>query len=262
VNFDPDKDYYGILGVTSSAEMAVIKAAYKALAGIYHPDRNTSQSAKEKMQIINEAWDVLSCPDKKKKYDEAFAKPDLGDDFFTEDDAEDWIRSYFEEDWTFALSYYPNIEIFADRLGKISSRLGVAYKAVLVSEKKFKDAELIAKKMEKEFLERYFGSNHRIQAIVATLIFDLNDKKMLKELNSAISILGTDDPTPIIKRFQNMINLEYELKYEAEVKARSEYRKAKGEAWPDTAPGLTVIQSISVMLLLAGIFYLMYISVA
>ena len=262
MNFDPDKDYYGILGVTSSAEMVVIKAAYKALAGIYHPDRNPSQSAKEKMQVINEAWDVLSNPDKKKKYDEAFTGKEPDEDFFTEDDQEDWIRSYFEKDWTFALSYYPNIEIFADRLGKISSRLGVAYKAVLVSEKKFKNAELVARKMEREFLERYFGSNHRIQAIVATLIFDLNNKTMLRELNSAISILGTDDLSPIIEKFQHKINREYELKSEAAAKTRSKYRKENGEARTGADLGLTAAQSISLMLLLAGIFYLIYISVA
>ncbi len=38
----PNKDYYGILGVTATAELAVIKAAYKALAAIYHPDKNSS----------------------------------------------------------------------------------------------------------------------------------------------------------------------------------------------------------------------------
>ena len=282
MNFDPNKDYYGILGVTSSAEMAVIKAAYKALAGIYHPDRNPSQSAKEKMQAINEAWEVLSNPDKKKKYDEAFAGQEPDEDFFTEDDQEDWIRSYFEKDWKFALSYYPNLEVFSDRLEKISSRLGVAYKAVLVSEKRFKDAEKIANKMEREFLERYFGSNHRIQAIVSILIFDLNNKAILKELNSAISILGTKDPNPIIKKFQSEIDREYKLRSEASAKARSENRKRnndssrpKSDRWEqrkkDTERGddlsnrvelgITAGQSISLMLLLAGILYLMYIMV-
>ena len=72
MSFDPNKDYYGILGVTSSAEMAVIKAAYKALAGIYHPDRNPSDGAMLKMQSINDAWEVLGNVDTRKAYDEAF----------------------------------------------------------------------------------------------------------------------------------------------------------------------------------------------
>ena len=69
MSFDPNKDYYSILGVTSSAEMAVIKAAYKALAGIYHPDRNSSSEAVSKMQKINDAWEVLGNIDTRKAYD-------------------------------------------------------------------------------------------------------------------------------------------------------------------------------------------------
>ena len=259
MNFDPEKDYYGILGVTASAEMAVIKAAYKALAGIYHPDRNPTPNAKEKMQAINEAWSVLSNPDIRKKYDEALSQREPDGNFYTEDDQEDTIRSFFEKDWAFAVSYYPKLEIFADRLGKISRRLEVAYKAVLVSEKRYKDAEIIAQKMEREFLERYFGSNNRIQGIVSALIFDLNDKTMLRELNTAISILGTDDLSPIIVKFQEKINREYELRSEAAAKSRSKYKKADDDsAWPEIEPGLTAMQSITVMALLAGIFYMMF----
>ena len=275
MNFDPEKDYYGILGVTASAEMAVIKAAYKALAGIYHPDRNPTPNAKEKMQAINEAWSVLSNPDIRKKYDEALSQREPDGNFYTEDDQEDTIRSYFEKDWAFAVSYYPNLELFADRLGRISRRLGVAYKAVLVSEKRFKDAEKIAKKMEKEFLERYFGPNHRIQAIVSELIFGLNDKALLKELNSAISILGTKDPGPIIQKFQQEISRRYEQRAEASARARSENRekndnstRPESDRWAQRRKdaerddeshsrdelGLTAGQSIGVMILLVSIF--------
>jgi curved DNA-binding protein CbpA len=225
VNFDPEKDYYGILGVTASAEMAVIKAAYKALAGIYHPDRNPTPNAKEKMQAINEAWSVLSNSDTRKKYDEALSQREPHGNFHTEDDQEDTIRSYFEKDWTFALSYYPNLDTLANRLEKISRRLGVAYKAILVTEKSFKDAGEIAKKMEREFLERYFGSNQKIQAIVSILIFDLNDKSLLRELNHTISILGTKDPDPIIQKFRREIDRERKSRLDAWAKARGVEQK-------------------------------------
>ena len=208
MNFDPEKDYYGILGVTATAEMAVIKAAYKALAGIYHPDRNPTPDAKEKMQSINEAWSVLSNSNTRKEYDEARHQREPDGEFYTEDDQEDSIKSFFEKDWTLALSYYPNLDYFANRLEKISRRLGIAYKAILVSEKSFKDAEDIAKKIEREFLERYFGPNQRIQAIVSTLIFDLNDKALLKDLNHTISVLGTSDPDPIVRKFEREIERE------------------------------------------------------
>ena len=50
-----DKDYYAILGVHPSAEEAVISAAYRALAKLYHPDLYKGSDAAERMAKINEA---------------------------------------------------------------------------------------------------------------------------------------------------------------------------------------------------------------
>lgn len=65
------KDFYRTLGVHESAEFAVIKAAYKALLMIYHPDRRMGEKDKavKKTKDINEAYAVLIDPDKRKKYD-------------------------------------------------------------------------------------------------------------------------------------------------------------------------------------------------
>ncbi|MCC8145368.1 MAG: J domain-containing protein [Bacteroidales bacterium] len=64
-------DYYKILGVNKSASQQDIKKAYKKLARKYHPDLNPNDtSAHQKFQEINEANEVLSDPEKRKKYDE------------------------------------------------------------------------------------------------------------------------------------------------------------------------------------------------
>lgn len=64
-------DYYKILGVDKNASQNDIKKAYRKLARKYHPDLNPNDpSAKEKFQEINEANEVLSDPEKRKKYDE------------------------------------------------------------------------------------------------------------------------------------------------------------------------------------------------
>ena len=55
-----DKDYYAILGVHPSAEEAVISAAYRALAKLYHPDLYKGSDAAERMAKINEAYETLS----------------------------------------------------------------------------------------------------------------------------------------------------------------------------------------------------------
>lgn len=63
-------DYYKILGIDKSAGESEIKSAYRKLARKYHPDLNPNdKEANKKFQHINEANEVLSDPEKRKKYD-------------------------------------------------------------------------------------------------------------------------------------------------------------------------------------------------
>lgn len=65
------KDYYKILGIDKKASPAEVKKAYRVLAVKHHPDKNPgNKDAEEKFKLANEANEVLSNPDKRKKYDE------------------------------------------------------------------------------------------------------------------------------------------------------------------------------------------------
>jgi len=76
-------DYYKILGIDKSASSKDVKNAYRKLARKYHPDLNpNNQDAKANFQQINEANEVLSDPEKRKKYDQ------YGNDWQHADDIE------------------------------------------------------------------------------------------------------------------------------------------------------------------------------
>lgn len=63
------KDYYGILGVPKDASEADIKKAFRRRARETHPDVNGAADAEEQFKLINEAYDVLSDPGKRRMYD-------------------------------------------------------------------------------------------------------------------------------------------------------------------------------------------------
>lgn len=110
------KDYYQILGVPRTATENEIKSAYRKLAMKYHPDKNPgNKDAEHKFKEINEAYEVLSDPQKRKMYDslgsnwkegQSFEPPpnfnQQGYRFYTSknfsfDDFSDFFKSIFGE---------------------------------------------------------------------------------------------------------------------------------------------------------------------
>ena len=64
------RDYYEVLGVSKDATAEEIQSAYRSLAKKYHPDLNHEPDAADKFKEVNEAYEVLKDPDKRRQYDQ------------------------------------------------------------------------------------------------------------------------------------------------------------------------------------------------
>ena len=64
-----NRDFYEILGVSKTASQEEIQRAYRKLARTYHPDINKDPAAEERFKEISEAYDVLSDPEMRRRYD-------------------------------------------------------------------------------------------------------------------------------------------------------------------------------------------------
>src|SRR6266498_1977511 len=80
-----EREYYKVLGLKKGATQEEIKKAYRKLAVKYHPDKNPGdKEAEDKFKEINEAYAVLSDPQKKQQYDQ-FGSADFHQRYSQED---------------------------------------------------------------------------------------------------------------------------------------------------------------------------------
>ena len=194
-------DHYAVLGVSPSAEDVVIRAAYRALAQRYHPDKwgGDPKVANERMAEINAAFAVLSDAGKRKDYDQQRSAFDQSEPYFGANGADDEpLNDPLIDKWKVAASIYPDLINLDKQLGIYSWRVAFAFRAYLLEAKDFENRKLIATGIERDYLERYFGKNTVIQNYAKKLLYS-GQRNVALELNKIISIMGSSaDPERII----------------------------------------------------------------
>ncbi|MDB5578341.1 MAG: hypothetical protein JWR80_3517, partial [Bradyrhizobium sp.] len=202
------KDYYAILGVLPSAELVVIRAAYRALAMQYHPDKwkGDKATAELRMRQLNEAHEVLSDERLRRQYDSIRPKQPFEKYEFENDAAQDAFRDaekFRRSDWEVATEYYPDLNEMYSELRKTSVKLAFAFQTTMLETKRFSERREIASNFEEIFLRTYFGKNPKVLDFARNLI-DGGHKAAAKELNRAISVLGDDiDDRILVGRIQS-----------------------------------------------------------
>jgi len=227
--------YYEILGVHSSAEQLVIRAAYRALAQRYHPDKlgpDEGQLA-ERMAQVNEAYRVLSDPALRKEYDESLkaatdpssSGPSL-DDLF---DPPPPGVSFASADWEKACEYFPDLKWINERLYQTSWKLAWMYQSAMLETKRFNEREQLAKDFKKKFLEVYFGANSKIFTFAEEMV-RLGYRDAVEETCEAIRVVGSQvDARIIINQVMERCDVaySYELGYHKASDEELEKRERK-----------------------------------
>jgi curved DNA-binding protein CbpA len=198
-----NKDYYRVLEVVDDAEDIVIRGAYRALAQRYHPDKwsGDEELARTRMEHINEAYAILSDPISRQQYDSYRTQEHYEPDPYEklEDSLPD---DELDESWKVFCEYYPDLVNIYRQLQALSSNLAFTYKLTLLNSQALPQRLEIAQRLEKNYLEKYFGNQTALQLYAKDLLLHQRTKAV-RELNRVLTILGNEvDPLVVVRKIE------------------------------------------------------------
>lgn len=184
-----EQSYYQILGLVPDAEHAVIKAAYRALVHLYHPDKGREQADGERISDLNTAYSVLSDPEKRREYDLSREKSSIDENDLESDSNNSPALDAIEKPWQVVIEFHSELDELSKDLERLSWRLCFAFKLAILESKKFDSSEKIAKEMKSDYLSRYFGKNKDTQSYAEEIIRSRHKQAALY-LNEVVNVLG------------------------------------------------------------------------
>jgi curved DNA-binding protein CbpA len=203
-SIDSRIDYYDVLGVAPDADPEVVRAAYRALAKKYHPDSRLEgkAEAEKKLREVNQAYEVLSSPVDREKYDRQRSARHQNSDSGDSNRVEETLHTKDESHWRIIEQRHPEIQFKYKQLLKISRPLAEAFRSRIIRERAFTKYDQISSELIDQFSSRYFGTNQTLRQFGLWCLFT-DKREAARELNQIIAKLGTpQDPSQILAQLR------------------------------------------------------------
>ncbi|SDS67384.1 DnaJ domain-containing protein [Formosa sp. Hel1_31_208] len=91
------QNYYQLLNIKRSADLDAIKKAFRTEIALYHPDKNTSEGARIRFDLLIEGFDILSNPKKREAYDNMLGNVETNKPVLIEPKAEEQYKEWKKE---------------------------------------------------------------------------------------------------------------------------------------------------------------------
>ena len=163
---------YDVLGLPWASDFELVKATFKSLVKIYHPDifKGDKDFAKERLTQLNAAYEFLSDSEQKREFDKTDQSKNQDEgqqDFDPDKNSNEFDEgiNVLKENWDFACGYYPELKKLYSDLRKMSREPAFAFMAFVVETKEYAQAQSIAETLEDAFLTTKFGDDNQIKQI-------------------------------------------------------------------------------------------------
>ena len=160
---------YDILQLPHASDIELVKATYRSLVKIYHPDvfKGDKDFAKERLSQLNAAYEFLSDEKQKREFDKSPQSQENSEEqseFDPDQNSDEFDEGFkiLKENWDYASNFHPELKTLYDGLEILSKETAFALMAFVVETKKYKDAAMIAEALEDAFLTTKFSDDPEI----------------------------------------------------------------------------------------------------
>lgn len=208
---DPRKDYFAVLGLSSQAAPEVVKAAHRALAKKFHPDRNQDDDGEPQQRFheIQEAYEVLRDEDRLKYYLRLRAQLLMQEQMQKTKVAGPQIRprAYLKLDdrWEHLVRKYPELSQHYAKFCFMSHKLGNQFKLMVLGTPDHARFERVAAKLERQFYRKHFSCHRNLQ-VLAKKLAEAHRRHAVRMLQGEIKgrrFLSKSSRSEIIWRYES-----------------------------------------------------------